>query len=232
MSFSISGLIFDLILFFIIAGNAVFGYRVGLARVFCRLVSTVAAIILVLILYKPVTNYVINNTGIPEKMEKIVSEKIGYLFEKEEIDISNSEDIKNNDNIYGLLKVFLGNKVGTAIENTKNNFLDYISQEITYKIIRIVTAFVLYSVIRLILYVLRNYIEALASIPVIRVFNGIGGMVYGIFRGFFIIYISLAIVSAILPIIGNNIIITAMYDSMIGSKMFCNNILLNILFRK
>lgn len=232
MSVSINGIIFDLILFLIIAGNAIFGYRVGLARVFCKLVSTVAAIILVLILYKPVTNYVINNTNITEKLETVVSEKIGYLFEKEEVDISNSESIENSDNISGLLKVFLGNKIGTTMENTKNTLVEYVSNEITDKIIRIVIALILFAIIRLILYVLRSYIEAIASIPVIRVFNGIGGMIYGVLKGFLIIYIVLAILSIILPILGNNIIIEAMNDSMIGSQMFSNNILLNILFRK
>ena len=229
---SISGIVVDVILFFIIAGNAVFGYRRGLARVICSLLSTIIAIVLVIILYRPVTNYIINNTNISSKLENIFEEKLAYLFEKENVDINNIEQIQKNKEIYGILNVFIGDELGNLIQNTTNNLIKYFSVQISHKVIKVLTFFILFAVIRLLLYVIRNYIEMIASIPIIRVFNGVGGMIYGILRGFLIIYVTLAILSLIMPIISDTLIITSIQNAPIGSKMFNNNILLNLIIKK
>lgn len=229
---SISGIVVDVILFFIIAGNAVFGYRRGLARVICSLLSTIIAIVLVIILYRPVTNYIINNTNISSKLENIFEEKLAYLFEKENVDINNIEQIQKNKEIYGILNVFIGDELGNLIQDTTNNLIKYFSVQISHKVIKVLTFFILFAVIRLFLYVIRNYIEMVANIPIIRVFNGVGGMIYGILRGFLIIYVTLAILSLIMPIISDTLIITSIQNAPIGSKMFNNNILLNLIIKK
>ena len=229
---SISGIVVDVILFFIIAGNAVFGYRRGLARVICSLLSTIIAIVLVIILYRPVTNYIINNTNISSKLENIFEEKLSYLFEKENVDINNVEQIQKNKEIYGILNVFIGDELGDLIQDTTNNLIKYFSVQISHKVIKVLTFFILFAVIRLFLYVIRNYIEMVANIPIIRVFNGVGGMIYGILKGFLIIYVTLAILSLIMPIISDTLIITSIQNSLIGSKMFNNNILLNLIIKK
>ena len=98
-----SGIIVDIILFFIIAGNAVLGYKRGLARVIFNICSSIVAIILVLILYRPTTNYIINHTKFSEKLETTFEEKLQYLFEKDNIE--NTEQLQENDDMYGILKV-------------------------------------------------------------------------------------------------------------------------------
>lgn len=225
----ISGIIVDIILFFIIAGNAAICYRRGLARVIFGLLSGIVAIILVLILYKPITNYVINNTKASEKLETIFEDKLAYLFEKNNVE--NTEQLQKNDDMSSILKVFIGNKMGELIEETKDSVIQYLSVEISHKIIKVLTVFILFAVIRLMLYILRSYIEIIGDLPIIRVFNGSGGMIYGIIRGFLVIYVTLAFISLIMPIISDTIIITAIQNAPIGSKMFNNNILLNLIVK-
>ena len=59
---TILGIIVDVILFLVIAGNAVAGYKMGLTRVVFNIFSSLIAIILVFILYKPISNYIYHNT--------------------------------------------------------------------------------------------------------------------------------------------------------------------------
>lgn len=224
-----SGIIVDIILFFIIAGNAVLGYKRGLARVIFNICSSIVAIILVLILYRPTTNYIINHTKFSEKLETTFEEKLQYLFEKDNIE--NTEQLQENDDMYGILKVFIGDEMGDLVHETTDSMLEYLSIQVSHKIISVVVFFALFSIIRLVLYVLRNYVELVANLPIIRMFNGSGGMIYGVIKGFLLIYVIFAILSLILPIVGNTIIISAIQNAPIGSKMFEHNIILNLIFK-
>lgn len=226
---SISGIIVDVILFFIIAGNAVIGYRRGLTRVIFSICSSIIAIILVFILYKPTTNYIIQNTNASQKLESAFAENLQFLYEKEEPE--KTQEIQNNHTINSILKVFIGDEMGNLIEETTDSVVQYVSVQISHKIISVIIFFALFAVIRLLLYIIRNYIELVANLPIIRVVNGSGGMVYGVIRGFFIIYVTFALLSLIMPIVGNTIITTAIQKSLIGSKMFNHNIILNLIFK-
>lgn len=226
---SISGIIVDIILFFIIAGNATIGYRRGLTRVIFSICSSIIAIILVFILYKPTTNYIIQHTKASQKLESAFAENLQFLFEKDEPE--NTQDMQNNHTINSMLKVFIGDEMGNLIEETTDSVVQYMSVQISHKIISVIVFFALFTIIRLLLYIIRNYIELVANLPIIRVVNGSGGMVYGIIRGFFIIYITFALLSLIMPIVGNTIITEAIQKSLIGSKMFNHNIILNLIFK-
>ena len=226
---SISGIIVDIILFFIIAGNAAINYRRGLARVIFSICSTVVAVILVLILYRPITNYVINETSASQKLETIFAENLQYLFEKNGLE--NTEQMQNDNEMAGILTVFIGDEIGTLIQETADSVIRYLSVQISHKVISVVVFFALFAIIRLLLYVLKSYIELIGDLPIIRVFNGSGGMIYGILKGFLIIYAFFAIISLIMPVISDTIIITAIQNAPIGSKMFNNNILLNLIFK-
>lgn len=226
---SISGVIVDIILFFIIAGNAVLGYRRGLARVIFNICSAILAIILVFLLYKPTTNYIMEHTKIPEKLENVLEEKLQYLFENNSTDPA--EQVQENDKINSILNVFLGDNISDLLEDTTTSIIQYASTQITYKIISVCVFFILFAVIRLALYILKNYVELVANLPIIRIFNGSGGMIYGIIKGFLLIYVVFAIISLILPVINSTTLITAIQNAPIGSKMFYHNIILDLIFK-
>ena len=224
-----SGVIVDIILFFMIAGNAVLGYKRGLARVIFNICSSIIAIILVFILYQPTTNYIINNTKIAEKLESVFEEKLQYLFEKDNIE--STQQVQESDNMNGILKVFVGDEISDLVYDTTDSMIQYVSTQVSHKIISVVVFFALFSIIRLILYILKNYVELIANLPIIRMFNSSGGMIYGIIKGFLLIYVTFAVVSLILPVVGNTIIINAIQNAPIGSKMFEHNIILNLIFK-
>lgn len=223
-----SGILVDIILFFIVAGNAVLGYRKGLVKVIFNICSSIVAIILVLILYKPVTNYVINNTSVSQKLENIFAENLESLGVND--DTENAEN-KHDEGLINSLQIFVGDQVGGVIEEAKDAVVKSVSKQLSQKVIGIITFFALFAIIRLLLYVLKNYVELVANLPIIRIFNGSGGMIYGIVKGFLIIYVFFAIISFVAPMINQTGIVVAIQNAQIGSKMFNNNIILNFIFK-
>ena len=69
-------IILDLIIIGIIALSTFLGYKQGLIKVAFKIVSFFIAIVITLILYRPVTNLVINNTTWDETIESVIYEKL------------------------------------------------------------------------------------------------------------------------------------------------------------
>lgn len=225
---SFGGIVVDILLFLIILGNAMFNYKRGLVKVVFNIFSSIIAIILVLILYKPTTDFIINNTSLDDRLENMLETKLDCLFD---LDSIQSIDKNDENSMNSIIKVFVGDTVGEIIENTTDNIAQIVSDQISYKIISVVSFLLLFVIIRIILIIIKGYADILSSLPIIRTLNSSGGMVYGIVRGFLIIYVLFAIISLILPIINGEFIASAIQNSFIGSKMFNNNILLNIIFK-
>ena len=229
MSLTMGGIIIDAILIIIILGNSAIGYKRGLVRVAFKLLSSIIAMILVLILYKPTTNFIMNNTSIPNAIESTIASKIEILFENSTA--QTVEQLPNDNSMVSMLKVFIGDELGTVVEQATNSIVQTVSHEVTYKIISTVVFFALFAIIRLIIYVLRSYMEWIADLPILDIINGTGGMIYGVLKGFFIIYVALALISLFMPIFGDTVILSAIENSIFGSRMFNNNILLNLIFK-
>ena len=67
------GIIFDIILVAIIALNVFICYRKGLVKLAVGLIAVIVAIIVSVVLYKPVSNIIIENTEIDENIENTIN---------------------------------------------------------------------------------------------------------------------------------------------------------------
>lgn len=223
---TVLGIVVDVILFIIIAGNAVAGYKMGMTRVIFNIFSSLIAIILVFILYKPVSNYIFENTKMAQNLENAIIENLSGLLENEE---ETTETTNKNTN--NMLAVFIGQDMNEIVQNTTDSIVTSAANQIAYKIISGAVFLILFAVIRLALYLLKNYADFLANLPFIRVINSSGGMIYGVIKGFLLVYVVLAIISFMMPMIGDTVIVQAVNEAWIGSKMFQSNIILNVIFK-
>ena len=66
------GIVIDIILVLIEALSAFLGYKKGLVELGAKLFAGIIAIVITLIIYKPVGNIVIKNTSIDEKIENTI----------------------------------------------------------------------------------------------------------------------------------------------------------------
>ena len=76
----------------------------------------------------------------------------------------------------------------------------------------------------------KGLAELLTKLPVIKQFDKIGGILYGLIEALVITYVILAIVSFVSPMLAGTPIVKGMQESYVGSMMYNNNVLLKIIF--
>lgn len=175
----------------------------GLIEVAYKIVAFFIAIIISLILFKPISALLINNTNIDEYVNNYVVSTI----DKD----SNEEKTENKEN-NSIPKIF-----DNAINSAKQETTQAVSSSITNVVINIISFIAVFIITRIILIFLHIFSEAIGNLPLIKQFNHIGGLLYGILKSFIIIFIILALVS-VLPLtslqetIGSTIITRTLYN--------------------
>ena len=199
------GIIVDIIIIAIILVSTFLAYRKGLITLAIQLVSVIIAVVLTLLLYKPVSNVIINVTGIDEMIQNAI------LEEANDIMTNNQEN---------------ANQVGVSIQN---NMLPETARTISINIIQGAVILILYVIIRIILRFVTALANLVAKLPILNQFNKLGGVIYGILRGLLIVYILLLLVNVSGEIDAKNKVYTTVEESYIGKMMNENNIL-SVLF--
>ena len=198
-------IVVDLIIVAIILLSTFLAYKKGIITLAIQLVAVVIAIVLTLILYKPVSNVIINVTGIDETIQNAILEEANNIM-------TNGEEGSNQ-----------------VVESIQNNMLPETARTISINIIEGAVILILYIVIRIILRFVTALANLVSKLPILNQLNQLGGIIYGILRGILIVYIILLLVNLSGEIEPQNQVYTAVEGSYIGKVMNENNIL-DILF--
>lgn len=175
----------------------------GLIEVAYKIVAFFIAIIISLILFKPISALLINNTNIYEYVNNYVVSTI---------DKDSNEEKTENKEKNSIPKIF-----DNAINSAKKETTQAVSSSITNIVINIISFIAVFIITRIFLIFLHIFSEAIGNLPLIKQFNHIGGLLYGILKSFIIIFIILALVS-VLPLtslqetIGSTIITRILYN--------------------
>ena len=199
------GIVVDFIIVAIILLSTFLAYRKGLITLAIQLVAVVIAIVLTLLLYKPVSNVIINGTGIDETIQNAILEEANDIMTNEE------------------------KGANQVVETIQNNMLPETARAISINIIEGTVILVLYIVIRIALKFVTAIANLVSKLPVLNQLNQLGGIIYGILRGVLIVYVILLLVNLSGEIEPQNQVYTAVEESYIGKIMNENNIL-DILF--
>ena len=155
------GIVIDIILVLIVALSAFLGYKKGLVELGAKLFAGIIAIVITLIIYKPVGNIVIKNTSIDEKIENTILEKTTNVID---------ENSKVSDNKY------IQNASDNAASQVKEEILPEQARNIAVNVIYIATALILFIVTKIVLSIVISLANAVASLPILKQFNEIGGL--------------------------------------------------------
>ena len=147
------GIIIDIILIAIILLSAFLGYKKGLVKLGAKLFAGLIAIIITIVIYKPVSEMIINNTSLDEKIQS------------------------------------------TIIQNA-NNILPQQAEDIAKNVVRVITAVVLFIGVKIILSIIISLLDFVASLPILKEFNEMGGIVYGLVRGILIVGVCILLLGA------------------------------------
>lgn len=220
------GILVDLVLISIVISNAFWGYRRGLVNVIFQVLAFIVSLLIMFVLYKPVANTIMKNTSLDERLTAAIASNLsgttladGNLIDAEQSNISTS--------VVNLINSF----VTEALHKAETNVVGYVSGQLARMMIYTGTMLALFIISRTLLVIVRFVAELIGNLPIIKMFNKSGGLIFGVIKGFIIAYAILAVLSVISPLISQIGIISAIQDSTFGSAMYNNNILLKLFFK-
>ncbi len=210
-------IIVDLVVIGIVLLCIIIGYVRGLTGSLIKILSFVLSIVIAFVLFVPISNLIIDKTNIDENIEQSIREMI----------IQNNETEEKN--MPTAITDYIGEQVEQAADNAKETIVNNTAKDVSLTIVKAGTWIVLFIVARILLICLKFITGLIARLPVIKQFDKLGGIIYGILESLIIIYVILAIISFISPML-NGTLSSAIEESYIGSIMYNNNLLLNIIF--
>ena len=209
------GIFLDIVVVAILALNIILGYKKGLINVVFNIVAFLLAIVITLVLYKPVSNIIIQNTNIHENIKEMILKRSQGTEPKE-------ENIESND-----INKYIENSINNMTNEAKTAAREVVAENFATKAVQVITGIVLFILTRAILILLRIVTQTIAKLPIIKQFNTLGGIIYGIIKGLIIIYVLLTIMYLIVSIKGNGNIALAIDSSCITKFLYDNNIIVN-----
>ena len=134
-----------------------------------------------------------------------------------------------NDNMPTTITDYIGEQVENVTDSAREAVADTTSREVAITIVKAATWIILFIVARILLILLKFITSLIARLPVIKQFDKLGGVIYGLLEGLIIVYVVLAIISLISPLM-NGTLAELIDNSYLGSMMYNNNLLLKIIF--
>lgn len=218
-------IIIDLVIVAIIALCIFLGYRRGLTGSLLKIISFILALVIAFILFKPVSNFIIDNTNWDENLEQAIRQTV-----MEEGQVETTEEDEEKGSMPDVMMNYINEAVENAGNEAKNAIVDSAARNIAVTIINIAVLIGLYLIARIVLLLVRGLTSLIAKLPVIKQFDKLGGIIYGLLQSLIIIYVILAMVSFASPMMEDSGIIDGIQKSFVGSALYNNNLLLKIIF--
>ncbi len=216
------GILIDIGIVLFMALCIFIGYKRGLIKLAIRFCALILAIVLTVVLYKPVAGAIMANTELDENISEVIVSKI----QNENLENISELDKKENQ------LLFLGeNYIKQAIEEKKEDIAKFVADSLTISIVETLTFISLLLIIRIFLIILNLFADVLGNMPIIKQFNKMGGTLVGIIEGTIIVYSVFAVLSLISPFTENNNIESNINKSFLGKMVYKNNIIVNTIVK-
>ena len=243
------GVILDIILIGIFIFSIWLGYKKGLTKSFLKIFSFLIAVIISLILFKPIANFVITQTDIVNNLQSTISRSFknedenklqeedneNETIENEQNKINKSNEISENKKenskkeFLNVFNKYIEEKVIQAGNEAKEYVIETASREIAIFIINISVYIILFIVTRIILIFVKAFTELITKIPGIKQCDELGGGVYGGLRACIIILFIFTILSIILSIVPSEGVLEVINQSILAKLIYENNIIIKII---
>ena len=153
----------DLILILVIAVCAFVGYKKGLTGSLIKLLSFAIAVVIALVLYKPLANCVTEKTVIDDNIHDSIVKTL-----------SKSESVNTSENKKGESTNFIQNlekNIQDQAEKAKDEIVEQTATEATKTVVNAGSMIVLFIVARIILVVVNIFAKQVTKLPVIKQFD-------------------------------------------------------------
>ena len=212
----------DLIILIIMVSSIFVGLKKGLISCIIDIAAVVVALILAILLCRPITNIVIENTNFDESLAKTISQNIP---------LSDTDfKVEANTNLPEGIVSYI-NSITENVNTSKEEAFNAIGVELASGIISVIVFIAIFVIVRLVLALIKVVSKIIDKIPLLSQVNKVGGAICGAIEGAIIIYAIFAVISMIAPVISNTNLLELIYNSNIGSMMYNNNLVLNSIYK-
>ena len=216
-------IIIDLVIIAIIALCVFLGYKKGLTQYIIKIFSFIISLVVAFVLFKPVSNFVIQNTKIDETIKEAVINVV-------KDDVEETGKVKEDNNLPKAMVEYINNTIENAVNEAKENVIEIAAEGVASATINVGVAILLFIIVRIALIFISMLSKIITDLPIIKQFDKTGGIIYGLLKSFVIIFVIFALLSFVSPMIEQTGIIVAINKSFIGSILCNNNLLLKIIF--
>lgn len=220
----------DIIIVLIIALCTFIGYKRGLIKVAVNILGFFLAIIIALLLYTPISNFIIQNTSIKDNIKDSIKGTVEFYVIGEEKEEEEKEETSEPKVMSEYIDDFI-EKEKQNVKNGEKEIIANVSDTVATNIIKVAVAIGVFLIAKILLLIIKLFADFIGELPIIGQFNRAGGFIYGLLQGFLITFIILALISIISPSLKNPTIPDAINGSFIGKYMYNNNIILKIIFK-
>lgn len=209
------GILIDIIVVALIALSVFLGYKKGFIELSVKLLAFIIAIVITLILYKPISNLIINNTQIDENIQNAILDKVNGNSKETENENSNTQENNTKES----------NIVENVANEMKAEILPQAARDLSINIINAGIIIILYILIRIALKFVTAIANLVAKLPIIKQINKLGGVIYGLLRGLLLIYVILLIISFVGKVNPENKIHKQIEETYLTKAMYEHNII-------
>ncbi len=216
-------MVVDLIILIIMVSSIFVGLKKGLISCIIDIAAVIVALILAILLCRPITNVVIENTNFDESLATTISQNIP---------LSDTDfKVEANTNLPEGIVNYI-NSITENVNTSKDEAFNAIGVELASGIISIIIFIAIFVIVRLVLALIKVVSKIIDKIPLLSQVNKVGGAICGAIEGAIIIYVIFAVISMIAPVISNTNLLELINSSNIGSIMYNNNLVLNSIYKK
>lgn len=214
-------MIVDIAIVVIIILAIILGMKKGLTVCLVNIFSFIIALVVALMLCKPVGNYIMEKTPIGDNIKSTIKQSMPM-----------SDDIKFDENsaLPEGIKSYVNKQIAN-VNNAKETTAEAVSSELTKDIINAIAFIGIFIIVRLALIVVKVISKIITKLPILKQIDHLGGSICGGLQGIIVIYSIFAVLSIVSPIIENTNIIKQINNSHIGKLMYNNNFIVKKLYK-
>ena len=211
-------MIIDIIIIIVIILSIILGRKKGLTVCLVNFFSLIIALVVALLFYRPVGNFVIEKTPIGENVKQVIKENLPMNDEEFKLD--------ENSNLPDGMKNYI-NETANSANEVKDEAIETVSTQLSTEVIMVISFVIVFLITRTVLLIVKILSKIINKLPVLKQLDHLGGAIVGFVEGVIIVYFIFAVISTISPVFENTKVLEKINDSFIGSMMYNNNLIMN-----
>ncbi|QZY55115.1 CvpA family protein [Crassaminicella profunda] len=223
----------DVLILVIFTINVIKGWKNGLILSFFKMSSFIVAGFVAKIYYPNLSQYIMENSTIFLRAQKVIGERVHIAVD----DSVAASTMTGNTNIFEILKfpkaienLFMKSDTMRAYSHqAMEGVYGYLSDILARMFIDFISIIIIFFVIKIVLFIVGHLLDGIATLPVLKQFNCLGGVLFGFLKGLLIVFIFLAVITPFTAMTHSGIFIEGLEKSILAKTLYYNNPIIGIL---